>query len=112
MKFSMKKQKRLTKLKEAADIKAAKDQKAVIKSNAKKTRSEQARARVQGTQRKKKIEAFHNTKYDILEKMDSEADFDQLEKALDIDEDIIADRSRLKSYLGEMITQNGGQVPY
>jgi len=106
------KQKRLTKLKDAADIKAAKEQKAVIKSNAKKTRSEQARARVQGTQRKKKVESFHNSKYDILENMESEADFDQLEKALNIDEDIIADRSRLKSYLGEMITQNGGQLPY
>jgi hypothetical protein len=105
------KAKRLEKLKEEAEIKAAKEQKAVIKSTAKKTRSEQARARVQGTSRRKKVEDFHNKKYEILENLDSEKDFDELEKALDIDEDIISDRTKLKKYLGDMIVANGGRHP-
>ena len=107
------KEKRMTKMKEAADIKASKEAKAVEKSKAKMTRMDQARSKVQTTARRKKVEKFNNIKYSILEEYDDENDFNDFARALDtVDEDLMASPMKLKKYLGDMITANGGKVDY
>ena len=107
------KEKRMTKMKEAAEVKAAKELKAVEKSKAKQTRMEQARSKVQTTARRKKIEKFNDHKYRILENFDDENDFNDFARAMDsIDEDLMASPKKLKKYLGDMITANGGKVEY
>ena len=53
------KEKRMAKMREAAEVKASKEAKAVEKSKAKMTRMEQARSKVQTTARRKKIEKFN-----------------------------------------------------
>ena len=107
------KDKRMTKMKEAAEVKAAKELKAVEKTKAKQTRMEQARSKVQTTARRKKIEKFNNHKYSILENFDNENDFNDFARAMDsIDEDLMASPKKLKKYLGDMITANGGKVEY
>ena len=107
------KEKRMTKMREAAEIKASKEAKAVEKSKAKMTRMEQARSKVQTTARRKKIEKFNDHKYRILEEYDDENDFNDFARALDtVDEDLMASPKKLKKYLGDMITANGGKVDY
>ena len=100
-------------MREAAEIKASKEAKAVEKSKAKMTRMEQARSKVQTTARRKKIEKFNDHKYRILEEYDDENDFNDFARALDtVDEDLMASPKKLKKYLGDMITANGGKVDY
>ena len=107
------KEKRMAKMKEAAEVKASKEAKAVEKSKAKMTRMEQARSKVQTTARRKKIEKFNDHKYRILEEYDDENDFNDFARALDsVDEDLMASPKKLKKYLGDMITANGGKVDY
>ena len=107
------KEKRMTKMREAAEVKASKEAKAVEKSKAKMTRMEQARSKVQTTARRKKIEKFNDHKYRILEEYDDENDFNDFARALDtVDEDLMASPKKLKKYLGDMITANGGKVDY
>ena len=107
------KEKRMTKMREAAEIKASKEAKAVEKSKAKMTRMDQARSKVQTTARRKKIEKFNNHKYSILENFEDENDFNDFARALDgIDEDLMASPKKLKKYLGDMITANGGNIDY
>ena len=107
------KEKRMAKMREAAEVKAAKEAKAVEKSKAKMTRMEQARSKVQTTARRKKIEKFNDHKYRILEEYDDENDFNDFARALDsVDEDLMASPKKLKKYLGDMITANGGNIDY
>jgi len=107
------KEKRMAKMKEAAEVKAVKEAKAVEKSKAKMTRMDQARSKVQTTARRKKIEKFNDTKYNILENFEDENDFNDFARALDtIDEDLMASPKKLKKYLGDMINANGGNISY
>lgn len=101
------KEKRISKLKENAEIEAIRELKAIEKKNAKKTRKEQALEKVKFNSRKKKVDEFNFHKYRVLESLDNEDDFNELSSALDtIDEDMMTDRNRLQKYLTDMINAN------